>query len=99
MHYYFRLPPSIRPPEPGTGPISVKPNARLDFHAGPHGKMLSGGPNPELCNLHWAIVKVMNASGASQIFREQQRGDMLPVHYINARLDKFAMERGTVSGP
>ncbi|SJK98080.1 uncharacterized protein ARMOST_01337 [Armillaria ostoyae] len=100
MHYYFRLPPNIQPPEPGTSPIFVKPNARLAFGVGPHGKMLGGGPNPDICNLHWAIVKVMNMSGASQNFREQQRGDppaMLPVHYINARLDKIAMERGTVS--
>ncbi|PBK61202.1 hypothetical protein ARMSODRAFT_1008925 [Armillaria solidipes] len=101
VQYYFRYAPGH--PFLEDNPFRIQPNGRIPFGAGPFGEKLGRGPNPNLCNLHWAIVRVMTMSGAAEIFREERDEQLenpsalLSVHYINAQLDKFAMEREMVS--
>ncbi|KAK0226473.1 hypothetical protein IW262DRAFT_1457710 [Armillaria fumosa] len=102
VHYIFRLAPKVEM-ETGTNLFAIKPNARLPFGTGPDGEKLGGGPDPVLCNLHWAVVRVMRMSGAADVLQEeleeqqQNPSAISSRHYIDARLDHFAMERETVS--
>lgn len=101
VQYYFRYAPGH--PFLEVNPFRIQPDGRVPFGAGPFGEKLGRGPNPKLCNLHWAIVRVMSMSGAAEIFREERDEQLenpsalLSVHYIDAQLDKFAMEREMVS--
>ncbi|PBK98051.1 hypothetical protein ARMGADRAFT_1161613 [Armillaria gallica] len=96
VQYYFRRAPGHSSPE--TTAFRIQPNARITFGAGPFGEKLGRGPNPKLCNLHWAIVRVANMSGAAEIFGEERdeqlenASALLSTHYLDAQLDKFVME-------
>ncbi|PBK67910.1 hypothetical protein ARMSODRAFT_958488 [Armillaria solidipes] len=99
VQYYFRSAPGHSSLE--TTPFRIQPNDRITFGAGPFGEKLGRGPNPKLCNLHWAIVRVANMSGAAEIFREERdeqlenTSALLSTHYLDAQLGKFMMEGRT----
>ncbi len=44
--------------------FSVEPNGRIPFGAGPENKF-GEGPNIKLCDLYWALVRVMRMRGAA----------------------------------
>ncbi|KAF8573769.1 hypothetical protein K439DRAFT_1421143 [Ramaria rubella] len=56
--------------DPGPGFILLKDGDEIHFGQGPDGEKLGNGPLPLLCNLHLAVARIVQMSGAADIIAQ-----------------------------
>ena len=55
---------------PGPGFIQLRNNDKIPFGTGPDGERLGGGPSPALCNLQYAVARMLQMSGAAEVIMQ-----------------------------
>ncbi|KAF8577721.1 hypothetical protein K439DRAFT_1621885 [Ramaria rubella] len=70
VKYVHRLIGRTAIKDPGPGFIVLKDGDEINFGQGPDGEKLGNGPVPLLCNLHLAVARIVQMSGAADIIAQ-----------------------------